>query len=48
MFTNNKGGIGKTMLAFNCAVFFAQKGYKTVLVDLNSSLIDEVKILKEY
>ena len=36
MFTNNKSGVGKTTLAFNYAVFFAQKGYKTVLVDLDT------------
>ena len=35
VFCNNKGGVGKTTLAFNCAVEFAKKGYKTVLVDLD-------------
>lgn len=34
-FFNNKGGVGKTTLAYNCAVEFANKGYKTVLVDLD-------------
>jgi len=35
LFANNKGGVGKTTLAFNCAMTFAKKGYKTVLVDLD-------------
>lgn len=35
IFVNNKGGVGKTTLAFNCAVEFAHSGYKTVLVDLD-------------
>lgn len=35
VFFNNKGGVGKTTLSFNTAVKFANKGYKTVLVDLD-------------
>jgi chromosome partitioning protein len=35
IFSNNKGGVGKTTLAFNTAVAFAEKGYKTILVDLD-------------
>ena len=35
VFFNNKGGVGKTTLAFNTAVQLANKGYKTVLVDLD-------------
>jgi len=34
-FFNNKGGVGKTTLAYNTAVKFAEAGYKTVLVDLD-------------
>ncbi len=35
LFTNNKGGVGKTTVAFNCGMLFAKQGYKTVLVDLD-------------
>lgn len=35
IFCNNKGGVGKTTLAYNCAVEFSNKGYKTVLIDLD-------------
>lgn len=35
VFCNNKGGVGKTTLAFNCAAAFAEKGYKTVLADFD-------------
>lgn len=35
VFCNNKGGVGKTTLAFNCASAFAKKGYKTAMIDLD-------------
>ena len=35
VFFNNKGGVGKSTLAYNNAVKFANKGYKTVLIDLD-------------
>jgi cellulose biosynthesis protein BcsQ len=35
VFFNNKGGVGKTTLAYNVAVKFAEMGYKTVMVDLD-------------
>ena len=44
LFTDNKGGVGKTTLAFNCAMSFAKQGYKTVLVDLDPVLIEEIHI----
>lgn len=34
-FVNNKGGVGKSTLAYNAAVQFANKGYRTVLIDLD-------------
>lgn len=34
-FVNNKGGVGKSTLAYNTAVQFANKGYKTALIDLD-------------
>lgn len=35
VFINNKGGVGKTILAFNCAVEFSKQGYKTAIIDLD-------------
>jgi len=35
VFCNNKGGVGKTTLAFNCGVEFSKKGYKVGLIDLD-------------
>lgn len=35
LFANNKGGVGKTTLAFNCGMAFAKQGYKVMLVDLD-------------
>ncbi len=34
-FFNNKGGVGKTTIAHNCAVQFALAGFKTVLLDFD-------------
>ncbi len=36
VFFNNKWGVGKTTLAYNTAVKFANAGYKTVLLDLDA------------
>lgn len=35
VFLNNKWGVGKTTLAFNVAVKFAEKWYKTAIIDLD-------------
>ncbi len=35
LFTNNKGGVGKTTLAFNSGMSLSKKGYKVTLVDLD-------------
>jgi cellulose biosynthesis protein BcsQ len=35
VFLNNKWWVGKTTIAYNTAIKFANKGYKTVLVDLD-------------
>jgi chromosome partitioning protein len=35
VFFNNKGGVGKTTIAYNTAIKFANNGYKTVLIDLD-------------
>ena len=34
-FVNNKWGVGKTTIAYNAAVKFADHGYKTALIDLD-------------
>ena len=36
VFLNNKWGVGKTTIAYNTAVKFAEQWYKTVLVDLDT------------
>lgn len=35
VFVNNKGGVGKTISSVNVAVGFAQKGFKTLLIDID-------------
>lgn len=35
VFCNNKGGVGKTTLAFHVAVEISKRGYKTALIDLD-------------
>ena len=36
LITNRKGGVGKTTTTINLAYFFAKKGYRTLIIDLDT------------
>ena len=43
---NSKGGVGKSTFSVHCAFFFAEKGYKVALIDLDNQGNSSKHLLK--
>jgi chromosome partitioning protein len=46
--TNNKGGVGKTFLAVHMSIYFANKGKKVLLIDMDEEQADAIRWVTGY